>query len=71
MKSMTKLAKNIVRGAGAVVEILPSPKAPRRLPLYNRASSTSEALRGDWDRVGNTLRQAFETEKAKYVQTKK
>ncbi len=68
---MTKLAKNIVRGAGSVLEILPSPKAPYRQPLYNPAPSTSEALRRDWNRVGNTLRQAFETETAKYVQTKK
>ena len=68
---MTKFAKNIIRGAGSVMELIPPPRPKRHPRFYKPAPTASEALRGDWDTIGRTLRKAFEVEKARYDQAEK
>lgn len=55
---MTKTIKNILRGAGSVVELFPSHGKIR--PLYNPAASTEDALRKDWEKVGDDIGRATE-----------
>ncbi len=67
---MTKFAKNIIRGASSVINILPGPRKARQA-LYNPPQSVPDALARDWKKVGQDLGNAFDTGKRAYVQEEK
>lgn len=60
---MPQLLKNLLRGAGSILEILPAPRTRTR-KLYNPPSSDSDALRQDWEKVGQDMWQAIDYEKS-------
>jgi hypothetical protein len=55
--NMPNLLKNLVVGAGSVLELMPAsrPRFDSKLKLR----SVNESLRSDWERVGQHLRQAM------------
>jgi hypothetical protein len=58
---MTKLLKNILNGAGSVVDVWPS--TGDRVQRDHPFKSDADALRNDWLRVGNDIANAIEKEK--------
>lgn len=57
---MTKRLKNLLAGAATIGSIMPTQERPPIKTLYAPAASATEALRGDWVRVGNDIRRAME-----------
>jgi len=55
---MTKLLQNILRGAGTILDLSP----PRRLThtRYDPSLSVEDALKRDWERVGQDIKIATE-----------
>lgn len=57
---MTRLLKNIMRGAGSTLDILPAPG--RRQRDFNAYHGTDgQALTKDWEKVGGDLWKATKT----------
>ncbi len=54
---MTKFARNLLRGAGSVIDLAPVRR--QREPLYKPAKSANEALRSDWQKVGGDIHRAI------------
>ncbi len=54
----SKSLKNVLRGAGSILEIPPAHKRGPR--LYHPARTDLDALRSDWTRVGNDLKRALD-----------
>jgi len=50
--------KNFIRGAGSIMEIFPPIRQPEGLKryYYRPALTDSEALKRDWEKVGNSLK---------------
>lgn len=67
---MKKFAKNIIRGASSVINILPEARTARQT-LHSSPQSVRDALTRDWEKVGQDLGRAFETGKRAYGQEKK
>lgn len=57
---MTKRLKNLLAGAATIGSVVPAQERPPVKTLYSPAPSATEALRGDWQRVGNDIRRAIE-----------
>jgi hypothetical protein len=53
-KKIVRMAKNIVKGAGSVIELSPV-QGKYTLRYYSQNRHDAEALRKDWERVGETL----------------
>jgi hypothetical protein len=56
MAKFTRLQRNLIAGAGTVACLAPA-SLGARLPQFNR--SDSEALRGDWEKLGGDIRAAM------------
>ena len=58
---MSKVLKNVIRGAGSVVNISPKTASKGRVYAILKQSNNT-ALRRDWERVGKDLQHAFSQE---------
>jgi hypothetical protein len=56
---MTKQLKHFIKGVGSVVDLAPSPRAPRFIPR----DSDSERLRGDFERIGIDMTRVLEMQR--------
>lgn len=54
---MTKHLRNILRGVGSILDVCP---AERRGKVHPPSRSDADALRGDWERVGQDLHNAIQ-----------
>jgi hypothetical protein len=61
---MTRMLRNIIRGVSSVVEIAP-PARVARIENPARHRSDADALRGDWQRVGDDIRASAEHQAAR------
>jgi hypothetical protein len=65
---MTRLVKNFLRGAAGVLDLFP---ASRHQDYYSRLHKTeADALRQDWERVGQNLWAGLK-QASNHVQTQK
>jgi len=60
---MTRLIKNLLRGAGSIMAIYPAESAAARARAIHPYRTDAEALRRDWNRVGQDLWGAMDTYK--------
>jgi hypothetical protein len=56
-KDLNKSWENVFRGAGSILEIQPTDDEEPR--LYHPARTDLDALRGDWNRIGDDFRRAL------------
>jgi hypothetical protein len=57
---MTKRLRNLLAGAATIGSVVPAYERPPVKTLYAPARSSSDALRGDWKRVGGDLGRALQ-----------
>lgn len=70
---MTKALRNIIRGMGSVVNIAPAPRHSQ-IDSPTRGRSDADAVRSDWQRVGDDIRASAErvrTETATHGQSQR
>lgn len=65
---MTKLIKNIIRGAGTVVEIAPD-RGVRGIKIgrFYAAKRDGHSIRNDWARVGRDIKRVANSEMKSHV----
>lgn len=66
-----RLAKNIVRGMGATIDIAPSGKVVCRSCRELRGRTVQDSIQRDWETVGRTISNVFESETKRYGKAKK
>ncbi len=62
---MKKIIKNILKGAGSILFIAP-PRQDRTFTRKFSSVSVEDALRGDWEKVGQALNKSIESERTPY-----
>lgn len=58
-EKIKKLMRNLLDGAGSVVDIYPKQDGKYSPTSFTQSRSDTEALRRDWERVGADLSQAI------------
>ena len=65
---MGRLYKNLIRGAGYIIDIAPKRKRRIMETIYYRPyESDLEAIRSDWERVGHIFKEVIDREIKNYA----
>lgn len=56
-----KISRNFIRGVGSVLDIYPNKSYP--IKTYIPGQTSTDRLRGDWVRVGQTMSKAISSHK--------
>ena len=66
-----RIARNIVRGAGTAIDIAPSRKVVCRSCDKFRGRTVLNSIQRDWETVGRTMSNVFESETKPHGKAKK
>jgi ribosome-binding protein aMBF1 (putative translation factor) len=66
-----RFAKNIVRGAGTAIDIAPSRKVVCKSCGEFRGRTVKDSIQRDWEAVGRTISNVFESETRRHGKAEK